>query len=92
MLDSFRAFLVLCSLAGKYGKTIHTTFLKALHYSISPKHICSEKNGKEDEYPTVTQAVFSVDPLSTSFVLILNISLSLNSYLISQYFDTSILT
>lgn len=28
MLGSFKAFLVLCSLAGKYGKTTHSIFLK----------------------------------------------------------------
>lgn len=26
MLDSFKAFLVLCSLAGKYGKTTYSIF------------------------------------------------------------------
>lgn len=28
MLGSFKVFLVLCSLAGKYGKTTHSTFKK----------------------------------------------------------------
>lgn len=51
-----------------------------------------KKNGKRGSTSVGLKAVFSLDPLGTPVIFILNSSLSLNKYLLGTYFDTSIST